>query len=852
MCLTAAKVVGGQTYVHVHSLSRLRPDTAARLAAAEGLARASWQVRFNLVRMDDAGACVALLNYPEFHDDPFPSLRESWLVDLARSTVSYRTYAASFNPPILHRKELLLLPDDPRRQACAALTAEAEAIGLFDEPHRIGHRRQWLALVRDKGYRIDGHQLLPIGNDESASPGDDEAPGHHVWQASRQLTALARYGFSAPIQSLGRYGFLDGSYRLFDYGCGRGDDVRGLRDIGVSASGWDPYYAPDNRIEASDVVNLGFVINVIENLDERLHALTRAWSLAKHLLVVSVMLANQNDPRGEPYRDGVLTQRGTFQKYFSQSEIKRFLEEVLDVEAIPVSPGVLYVFRDQEAGRRFLADRYLSRVGRARERFLRTRAPQQENRRDLAGERYAAYREPLDRLWGKWLALGRRPDKTEVEDLVALGEGFGSLSKALRFLEERHGLAPIQRAAALRIADLEVCFALAQFEPRKQCVPMERGLQRDIRHFFGDHSALRTNALALLFQVSNIDALDQACREAAESGLGCLDPGKSLQVHISLVDRLPTLLRVYLGCAARIYGDYRGTDLVKFHIRSGKVSLLRFDDFEAQPLPRLLERVKIKLREQEIEYFAYGGNHEPPFLFHKSRYVNEEFPGYPEQLAFERALDALGLFDWSGYGPASSVFQATMARHRWHLEGFAIARSRTIPGLDDACGRFLTFRQLIECGETQTRSAVDNLPLQPESYNALADLAERVLDPVIDYFGMIRLTYGFCSAQLAKRVPARIHPRLDQHAAHERNRCGVPICRRLGAAADFIVDDIDMLEVAQWLIANTPFDRLYFYGGDKPIHVSYGPDHKREIVRMDRGNRGRLLPRVVAELVQTD
>jgi hypothetical protein len=35
--------------------------------------------------------------------------------------------------------------------------------------------------------------------------------------------------------------------------------------------------------------------------------------------------------------------------------------------------------------------------------------------------------------------------------------------------------------------------------------------------------------------------------------------------------------------------------------------------------------------------------------------------------------------------------------------------------------------------------------MQPESYNALVELAEHVLDPVIDYFGMIRLTYGFCS-----------------------------------------------------------------------------------------------------------
>ncbi|WP_200234961.1 hypothetical protein [Thiohalocapsa halophila] len=46
----------------------------------------------------------------------------------------------------------------------------------------------------------------------------------------------------------------------------------------------------------ADIVNLGLVINVIENVDEPLEALTRAWSLARGLLVVSVMLANQGHP----------------------------------------------------------------------------------------------------------------------------------------------------------------------------------------------------------------------------------------------------------------------------------------------------------------------------------------------------------------------------------------------------------------------------------------------------------------------------------------------------------------------------------------------------------------------------
>jgi hypothetical protein len=87
-------------------------------------------------------------------------------------------------------------------------------------------------------------------------------------------------------------------------------------------------------------------------------------------------------------------------------------------------------------------------------------------------------------------------------------------------------------------------------------------------------------------------------------------------------------------------------------------------------------------------------------------------------------------------------------------------------------------------------------------------------------------------------------PSVDQHAAHEHNRRGLPVCAR-GAAVDFIVEDESMREVARWIVANTPFDRLYFYGADLPVHLSYGPEQARQVVRMVAGPSGRLIPRVM-------
>ena len=72
-----------------------------------------------------------------------------------------------------------------------------------------------------------------------------------------------------------------------------------------------------------------------------------------------------------------------------------------------------------------------------------------------------------------------------------------------------------------------------------------------------------------------------------------------------------------------------------------------------------------------------------------------------------------------------------------------------------------------------------------------------------------------------------IGPRRDRDVAHELNHLGNPVGQRLGAAADYLVGYEDMLEVARWVAANTPFDWLWVYGPRRAIHVSEGPDRSR-------------------------
>ena len=834
------KKVAFQRYFHESLISSL--GEAARTAVAEAciIAGVLPGEHFNIVKLSDDGNGVSLLSYPDFFDEAFPRLQAAWTVDLTSPSFRFRTYENSLNPPILHRKELLLAEQHPARPVFEALTQAAEQLGLFHDPVRIGFLRGWEALLADRGYRVVGHELVPIGNDEQDIPSADEIS--EFGRVARHLTALQRYSPSAPIQTLARFGFLDGSKSVFDYGCGRGDDLRGLEENGVPASGWDPHYAPEQARQSAAIVNLGFVINVIEDLDERIEALRGAYALTEELCVISAMLANQEAVRGRPYGDGVITSRNTFQKYYSQGELGHFIAEVLDEEPLPVAPGIYFVFRDKQAEQRFRVGRQSNRRNILRLTLLSR--PARPDRVDRAQAKYQEHYAALEGLWELALSLGRVPDRSEIPDVDYLVQHFGSVPAALRFVKSRKPNAEgfLADAHQARSDDLTVYFAQLQFDRRRPYRQLESRLQRDVRTFFGDYREALAQARELLFAAGQVETIASACQSAAEQGIGWLDAGHSLQLHSSLVPQLPPVLRVYVNCGLQLYGDFSSADLIKIHIQSGKLTLMSFDDFLGKPLPRMQRRVKVRLRDLDLDYFEYGGAYEPPYLYRKSRFINEELPNFAEQMQFEDALQGLGLFDFAGYGPPPNEFDSTLANARWEIDGFSLTRCQTLPDLDTRCGRYFTYRDLIECGETQTRTQLKNLPKEPDSYAALCDLAVNVLDPIIEYFGMIKLTYGFCSPELARNIPGRIAPHLDQHAACERNRVGRQICGRRGAAVDFLVEDEDMTEVAAWIADNLPFDRLYLYGPERPIHISYGPDQSRQVVEMREGPSGRLIP----------
>jgi len=188
--------------------------------------------------------------------------------------------------------------------------------------------------------------------------------------------------------------------------------------------------------------------------------------------------------------------------------------------------------------------------------------------------------------------------------------------------------------------------------------------------------------------------------------------------------------------------------------------------------------------------------------------------------------------------------------------------------LSDAASKHFTFADLI-CGDTVSRSFIraDLLPQQPETWQMLAGLAQHVLDPLVEHFGQVELTYGFAPPQVTAHIEAkarrrrregvivpvgsstRIAPQLDQHASCELNRHGERVCKRGGAAVDLRVPDYDSDAVARWCIDRLPIDRLYYYGADRSLHLSWHPAPSRAFFKMVRGPSGRLLPRPFSDVL---
>lgn len=476
---------------------------------------------------------------------------------------------------------------------------------------------------------------------------------------ARHRTAIERIALSRPVRLALADGLIRSDTLFFDYGCGRGGDMARLATMGIPCSGWDPVHRPAaQRIEA-EVVNLGYVVNVIEDLSERAEVLQAAWMLARCVLVVAARLTAESRPaRAIDLQDGYVTQRGTFQKLYEQHELRTWIESTLGTLTAPAGPGVFYVFRDEAERQRFLAGRQQHRV-RAVVRIER------------ASSSYEQHKDALQPLLDFLHLRGRIPLPAELTNAQSLINKYGSIQSAYRVLLnffDARNWADIQH---LRIQDLLIYLALSRFTERQKLNVLPSGLQQDIRAFFGSYKIACEKADALLFSAGDMALVDKLCRQ---SKVGKLTP-EALYLHRAAISETDPILRVYEGCAQAYIGFVEDATVIKLYRRIPQVSYLSYPDFDADPHPRLHTSLLVPLNTFRIELRTYDPGKNPPILHRKEQFVPASYAFRKKFARLTAQEERYGLYETPQLIGTQAGWSKILAEKGVILRGHRLVRS---------------------------------------------------------------------------------------------------------------------------------------------------------------------------------
>lgn len=449
--------------------------------------------------------------------------------------------------------------------------------------------------------------MIMIDADEISSAGGLIGDSRTV-KVRRDQTAIRRVSCSRPIALALADGIITKTTSLFDYGCGHGDDLRFLRSRRIDAKGWDPHHHPDQKITPSDVVNLGYVVNVIEDPAERDETLVRAYTLAKLVLIVAVRVESALD-EADKYGDGVLTSRGTFQKIYTQLEFREYLKATLQRRIHVAALGIAYIFRDEEAEASYVANRAFTRRLQYRTDLIA------EFKKSKLAVSYVALAN----------RLGRFPLPDEFPKYAKLIETFGSPNRIERLALGLIDDTAFQGSRTQRREDILTYLAMLRLEnikpPGISKLPVS--IQSDIKAIWKSYQDALKEGEQFLFSIGKPEVVASVCETCT---VGKQLPSH-LYVHRSAEDELPPLLRVLLSAGKGVVGQLQ-YNLVKFSKDGRAISFLLYQNFDEDPHPSLLRSVKVYLPKATFDIREYFQSDNPPILHRKEAFVLQKYPYY--------------------------------------------------------------------------------------------------------------------------------------------------------------------------------------------------------------------------------
>lgn len=471
------------------------------------------------------------------------------------------------------------------------------------------------------------------------------------WLSLRHRTAIVRPDLSKPM----RRGLLDDvinqNTSVLDYGCGRGHDVSRLQQMGITAVGWDPHFAPDTPLEPHDVVTLNYVLNVVEKTAEREKTLRTAWALAKRVLVVSSRLIwERNNVAGEVSGDGVLTRRTTFQHLYRSSELRSYVENGVGAKCVSPVPGIVYAFKKNEDRLAYIARGTIS---------------------EFRWEMSADYAAAVTKIVAFAEQRGRPPQFEELPPDVVPLLGRFSRKTVSRIIETDADTKKL--AAATRKATLETLLYLGTslFSGRAPLVDLPVGVQADIRHCFGSYREACRRADRLLAKIRD----DAYVRGAMQNSPGKLT-ASALYVHRRTVESMPVVLRLYEYCGFIAAGRPDDWNILKLDHRGRRVSWSAYPEFESDPHPRLAWTFGVDMTSRESRFQDFSERTNRPLLHRKEEFLG---PNDPSIAKYRRLTDAevrAGLYQNPTLIGLEDGWEAELVRCGVMLKGHRLIKRR--------------------------------------------------------------------------------------------------------------------------------------------------------------------------------
>jgi DNA phosphorothioation-associated putative methyltransferase len=444
-------------------------------------------------------------------------------------------------------------------------------------------------------------------------------------KVERYKTAILRKKISKPMLTAMEDGWITENESVLDFGCGRGEDLRFLKKLNICIKGYDPHYLP-NSYEASSIVNLGYVLNVIEDIEERWNTLQLAFDHAINLLIVSVMIRDSPVyPNEIPYSDGILTSWNTFQKYYTQREFVEYCKRIT-VNCVSAGVGILYLFKNEDWFHNYL-NKNKNKTKISKEKISTIK---EEEHNQILNDFLRIYHD-----------LGRIPTQNEFTNSKYILKYFKSYELAIQNLQSRIDYSTISESSSLQKEKYRVsmCRKIIQKNGLPKWKDLSNEEQMDCKIFFTDFSSSLDEAVKELKSLSDLSVISKLINE---STLGKVLPD-DIYIHKDCLNFAPEKLQIYLELGLMILPKDFIYNIIKIARNSWHITFLNYPDFYNSPHPSLHSSMKVLLHKNQLGYRDYSNSENPPILHRKESFLHFSHNEYEKYSALSISEEEAGL-----------------------------------------------------------------------------------------------------------------------------------------------------------------------------------------------------------------